>query len=206
LINFDSSTYTGENEANFQSPGVTTIGVSTSKYGLGPYGTAVLLYGNRKLRRYQYYSTTKWNGGIYFTPNLTGSRYGSAVAGSWAKMLTVGKSGYKEKADSGIIIKAMELRSSLLKIKEVDVITPTALSILAFRLKSGDTYNLADYLRSKGWSVVNTINPAAISYMITNGKPNLLISSELQVLPHTFRRHLRVPRSGRKVQGRRCYW
>lgn len=85
------------------------------------------------------------------------------------KMLTVGQSGYKERADSGIVFKTKELNSALSKINEVEVITPTALSILAFRLRTGDTYDLADYLRSKGWDVTNTINPAAISYAVTNG-------------------------------------
>lgn len=190
LLNFESDLYVDESGASFQTDGVSSIGVSTSKYGLGPAGTAVLLYKTRKLRRYQYYCDSKWNGGIYFSPNLTGSRYGSAIAGTWVKMLTVGKSGYKERADSGIIFKTKELNSRLVKINELEVITPTALSILAFRLRRGDTYDLADYLRSKGWEVTNTINPAAISYTVTHGTHFILLCftnfyfySQLQIQP-----------------------
>lgn len=175
LINFENSSYTDPMDAHFKTPGITSINLSTSKYGLGPAGASVILYNHRKLRRYQYFTTTKWNGGIYFTPNLTGSRYGSAIAGTWVKMLTVGKRGYQEKADSGIILKTMDLRSRLIKLQGVNMITPSALSILAFNLINHDTYDMADFLRARGWNVVNTINPAAVSYTVTNGKSMKLI-------------------------------
>lgn len=70
-------------DAHFKTPGITTIGISTCRYGLGPFGASVILYKTRKLRRYQYFQTCSWNGGIYGTPTLSGSRYGSAIAGTW---------------------------------------------------------------------------------------------------------------------------
>lgn len=96
-------------------------------------------------------------------------------------MLTIGKRGYQEKADSSIILKTMDLRSKLDKLEAVNMITPSALSILAFNLVNYDTYEMADFLRAKGWNVVNTINPAAVSYTVTNGKFSLklLIYSQL---------------------------
>jgi sphinganine-1-phosphate aldolase len=39
-----------------------------------------------------------WNGGFYATPNMAGSRPGNVVAGTWAAMMKIGKSGYLENA------------------------------------------------------------------------------------------------------------
>ena len=159
-----------DNAVSFKIDGITSIGVSLSRYALGPCGTAVLLYKTRKLRRYQYFSTTKWNGGIYFTPNLTGSRYGSAIAAAWTKILATGLNNYKRYAKE-IIEATLSFKEMLLEFSEIEIITPQSFSIIAFRLKqSQDTYELADYLRNDKYAVVNTINPAAISYTITNGK------------------------------------
>ena len=127
------------------------------------------MYKTRKLRKYQYYSCSHWNGGLYVTPNMTGSRYASAMAFTWTKMLSTGLNGYYEKAEN-IISGTSQLRGQFNKLKtHIDLITPTTLSILAFRLKNGDTYDLGDYLRSQGWNVKNTINPVALSFAVTDG-------------------------------------
>ena len=39
-----------------------------------------------------------WNGGFYGTPNMAGSRAGNVIAGTWAAMMKIGKSGYLENA------------------------------------------------------------------------------------------------------------
>jgi sphinganine-1-phosphate aldolase len=169
LLNFKNQ-YEGDFDAHFGTPGITTIGVSVSKYGLGFTGTAVLLYRTRKLRKCQYYCFSTWNGGMYATPNLAGSRYSTAISASWAKMLTVGEKGYADRAEK-IMIATTKLREALLILKNhIQVLTPTSLSILAFRLRRRDTYDMADFLRSKGWDVTNVVNPSAISYAITDGK------------------------------------
>ena len=52
----------------------------------------------KKLRRYQLYVNSEWNGGIYATTCIAGSRPGSVIAGTWGSMLKHGKKGYAEKA------------------------------------------------------------------------------------------------------------
>lgn len=169
FMNVGLSMLEREFNISFEVEGITSIGVSLSRYALGPCGTAILLYKTRKLRRYQYFSTTKWNGGIYFTPNLTGSRYGSAIAAAWTKILTTGLNKYRYYAKS-IVDVAIDFKKMLEDKEEIEVITPQSFSIIAFRLKEYDTYELADFLRFNNFAVVNTINPPAISYTITNGK------------------------------------
>mmetsp|Transcript_31411 Transcript_31411/g.27754 ORF Transcript_31411/g.27754 Transcript_31411/m.27754 type:complete len:289 (+) Transcript_31411:768-1634(+) len=166
LLNFDDVHFTDSFEATFETEGITSIGCSLNKFGQGFSGVAVILYKTRILRKSQYYCFFNWNGGMYASPNLAGSRYSSAVAASWTKMLAIGKSGYISKANK-VITATTRLRLDLSKQENIDIVTPSTLSILAFKLRQGDSYDLADYLRSKDFNVVNTINPASISYTVT---------------------------------------
>lgn len=105
------------------------------------------------------------------------------MAFTWTKMLSTGLNGYYEKADN-IISGAHQLRGQLNKLKHhIDLITPTTLSIFAFRLTNGDTYDLGDYLRSQGWNVKNTINPVALSFAVTDGKDSQNNTSKIVGLP-----------------------
>jgi len=123
----------------------------------------------RILRKLQYYAYFNWNGGMYASPNLAGSRYSSAVAATWTKMLLTGSRKYTNKANS-IITATTKFRIELKNLSNhIEIITPSTLSILAFRLTKGDSYDLADFLRHREFNVVNLINPAAISYTITEG-------------------------------------
>lgn len=169
LLGIEGVHFADRDDANFTTQGITSIGVSLAKYGLGFPGGACLLYRTRILRQKQYYSFFNWNGGMYVSPNLAGSRYASAIAATWVKILGTGKDAYRRKANN-IIASTSEFKKDLAKLDEdVQVITQSDLSIVAFRLINGDTYNLADFLRSKGVNVVNTINPIAISLTITEG-------------------------------------
>lgn len=106
---------------------------------------------------------------MYCSPNLSGSRYASAISATWVKILATGQENYRRKAND-IITTTSALRKDLKDLSEdVEIITKSNLSIIAFRLIDGDTYNLADYLRFKGCNVVNAINPIAISVTVTEG-------------------------------------
>ena len=56
------------------------------------------MFRTSKLRQYQLYVNCEWNGGIYATTCMAGSRPGAVIAGTWAAMLKIGRNGYKEKA------------------------------------------------------------------------------------------------------------
>jgi sphinganine-1-phosphate aldolase len=83
---------------DFRVPGVTSISCDPHKYAYGPKGCSVLMFRHKKLRQYQLYINTDWNGGLYATTCIAGSRPGSAIAGTWASMLKLGRNGLKEKA------------------------------------------------------------------------------------------------------------
>lgn len=85
-------------EFDFAVEGVTSISCDPHKYAYGPKGCSVALFCNKDLREYQFYVNCQWNGGLYMTTTISGSRSGSVIAGTWASMKKFGRDGLKEKA------------------------------------------------------------------------------------------------------------
>ena len=73
---------------------MTSISADTHKFGFAAKGTSVVLYRDPDLRRYQYYRTATWMGGLYYSPTFAGSRPGAISAECWAAMLAFGEEGY----------------------------------------------------------------------------------------------------------------
>jgi sphinganine-1-phosphate aldolase len=59
-----------------------------------------------------------WNGGIYATTCIAGSRPGAVIAGTWASILKHGRKGLKEKARK-ILHAQTSIRKALLQDKDV---------------------------------------------------------------------------------------
>lgn len=54
------------------------------------------MYSEKKYRYYQFFVSTDWQGGIYASPTMAGSRPGGIIAGCWATMMHIGEDGYVE--------------------------------------------------------------------------------------------------------------
>jgi glutamate/tyrosine decarboxylase-like PLP-dependent enzyme len=81
---------------DFTLPGVTSISADTHKYGYATKGTSVVLYRSKDLRKHQFFTFPKWQGGNYGTPSTAGSRPGTLSAAAWASMMRLGEEGYLE--------------------------------------------------------------------------------------------------------------
>lgn len=66
------------------------------QYGYAPKGSSVVLYSDKKYRSYQFFVAPDWQGGIYASPSVAGSRPGGIIAACWATLMHVGESGYVE--------------------------------------------------------------------------------------------------------------
>lgn len=64
------------------------------QYGYAPKGSSVILYSDKKYRQYQYFVAADWQGGIYASPSIAGSRPGGIIAACWATMMYMGENGY----------------------------------------------------------------------------------------------------------------
>lgn len=72
---------------DFQLPGVTSISTDIHKYGFGAKGASVILFRNSEWRRLMFTAYTEWNGGMYCSPTMTGSRSGGVIASTYATLM-----------------------------------------------------------------------------------------------------------------------
>ncbi len=79
---------------DFRIPSVCSISADIHKYGFTPKGASVIVYRNPEFRQYQIFAYADWPGGVYATPNVSGSRPGGPIASSWATLKYLGIEGY----------------------------------------------------------------------------------------------------------------
>jgi len=150
---------------DFRLPGVTSMSADTHKYGYAAKGTSVVLYRGRDLRHYQYYTTTQWPGGLYFSPTLAGSRPGALSAACWAAMVHLGEEGYLQAAQR--ILQTTEvLKREIRAIPDLKLLGDP-LFVIAFGSDSLDIYAVSDYMTKKGWSLNGLQLPPAVHMALT---------------------------------------
>jgi len=150
---------------DFALPGVTTMSVDTHKYGYAAKGTSVVLYRDAELRRWQYFTTTDWPGGLYFSPTFAGSRPGALSAAAWASLLSLGEAGYLD-ATRRLLAAAATIRAGVESIPELTVLGDP-LWVIAFTSTDLDIYRILDQMTHHGWSLNGLHRPAAVHIAVT---------------------------------------
>ncbi len=150
---------------DFTLPGVTSISADTHKYGYAAKGTSVVLYRNPELRHYQYFTTTDWPGGLYFSPTFAGSRPGALSAECWAAMVSMGKNGYVE-ATEKILNTASKIKGGIRRIPEPSILGDP-LWVIAFTSKKLNIFRVMDYMTRCGWSLNGLHRPSCIHLCVT---------------------------------------
>jgi sphinganine-1-phosphate aldolase len=150
---------------DFRLPGVTSISADTHKYGYAPKGTSVILYRGLALRRYQYFTSTDWPGGLYFSPTFAGSRPGALSAACWAAMIKVGKDGYLA-ASRKILDTAAKIKQGIQEIPDLHVLGDP-LWVIAFGSKTLDIYEVMEDMASRQWSLNGLHHPPCVHLCVT---------------------------------------
>jgi sphinganine-1-phosphate aldolase len=150
---------------DFRLPGVTSISCDTHKYGYAAKGTSVILYRGQELRHYQYYTTTEWPGGLYFSPTFAGSRAGALSAACWAALTSIGAQGYMD-ATKKILETAAYIKEEIRKIPEIRLLGDP-LFVIAFASDSLDIYKVLDNMTHKKWSLNGLHKPACMHICVT---------------------------------------
>lgn len=153
---------------DFRVPGVTSISADPHKYGYGLKGTGVLLYADKDLRRYQYFTAADWPGGMYISPGMAGSRSGGLIASTWAAMVALGEPGYLEIARP-VFETAARLRAGVEAIDGLRVIGDP-LFIIAFTSDEVDIFHVNDFVAERGWRLNGLQAPPAVHFCVT--RPN----------------------------------
>ncbi|XP_030604357.1 sphingosine-1-phosphate lyase 1 isoform X2 [Archocentrus centrarchus] len=151
---------------DFRVKGVTSISADTHKYGYAPKGSSVILYSDKKYRQYQYFVAPDWQGGIYASPSIAGSRPGGIIAACWATMMHMGENGYVE-ATRKIVSTARKIKTEIRKIKGVFVFGDPVVSVVAIGSDDFDIFRLSNALTSKGWNLNTLQYPSSIHICCT---------------------------------------
>ncbi len=151
---------------DFSLPGVTSISVDTHKYGYAAKGSSVILYRSLELRRYQFYTTTDWPGGLYLSPTFAGSRPGALSATAWAAMVAIGEEGYMEIAEK-ILETGAKIKKGIGEIPELYVLGDPLWDI-AFGSDTVDIYKVMDYMGVLKWSLNGLQMPPAVHICLTH--------------------------------------
>lgn len=151
---------------DFRIKGVTSISADTHKYGYAPKGSSVILYSDIKYRHYQYFVAPDWQGGIYASPSIAGSRPGGIIAACWATMMNMGEDGYVD-ATRKIISTARKIQKEVSKIKGVFVFGDPEVSVVAIGSDVFDIFRLSNALTSKGWNLNTLQYPSSIHICCT---------------------------------------
>ncbi|XP_033698360.1 sphingosine-1-phosphate lyase 1 isoform X2 [Tursiops truncatus] len=166
IVFMEKAGYPLEHPFDFRVKGVTSISADTHKYGYAPKGSSVVLYSDKKYRHYQFFVDTDWQGGIYASPTIAGSRPGGISAACWAALMYFGESGYVE-ATKQIIKTTRFLKSELENIKGIFVFGNPQLSVIALGSHDFDIYRLFNLMNAKGWSLNQLQFPPSIHFCIT---------------------------------------
>ncbi|XP_039611043.1 sphingosine-1-phosphate lyase 1 isoform X1 [Polypterus senegalus] len=151
---------------DFRVKGVTSISADTHKYGYAPKGSSVILYSDKKIRHYQFFVAADWQGGIYASPTIAGSRPGGIIAACWATMMHMGENGYIE-ATKKIIKTARYIDTELRKINGIFVFGKPEVSVVAVGSNVFDIFRLSNLLTSKGWNLNTLQFPSSIHICVT---------------------------------------
>jgi glutamate/tyrosine decarboxylase-like PLP-dependent enzyme len=150
---------------DFRLPGVTSMSADTHKYGYAAKGTSVVLYRGSELRRYQYFTTTDWPGGLYFSPTFAGSRPGALSAACWAALVSTGEEGYLEAARR-ILETGARIREGIHAIPELHVLGDP-LWVIAFASETLDIYRVMDQMTQRGWGLNGLHRPPCVHICVT---------------------------------------
>ena len=155
---------------DFRLKGVTSISCDTHKYGFAPKGNSTVLYRSDDFRKYQYFISPDWSGGVYASPSIAGSRPGALIAGCWASLVKQGENGYIDACHK--IVGGMKKIESAIREKpelssDLKVIGRPLVSVVAFLSNSLDIYDIADGMSEKGWHLNALQSPPAIHVAVT---------------------------------------
>ena len=151
---------------DFRVKGVTSISADTHKYGYCPKGTSVVMYSCNELRHRQYFVAPDWQGGVYATAVMAGSRPGALIAAAWACMMHMGEEGYVS-ATRDIVTTTRKITKSLMKIPGIYVMGSPLVSVIGIGSADFNIYQLNSALSTRGWNLNPLQFPSSIHICLT---------------------------------------
>lgn len=150
----------------FDVPGVSSISTDLHKNGYAAKGASAILYNDAQLRRYQFFVSSNWPGGLQASPTMLGTRPGGAVAAAWAALMLLGEEGYMDIAKRTMDT-TRDFIAGIRALKELRIIGEPIMSIVSFTSDSVDMYALGDRIDSMGWRINRQNDPPSLHVVVT---------------------------------------
>jgi len=185
---------------DFAVEGVTSISADIHKYGYAAKGASVILYKNAELRKHQFYTYTKWTGGIYASPTMTGTRPGGAIAAAYAALKFVGNDGYLQLAQS-CMTTALKIQNAIREIPELDILSNPDATLFAVTSDSLDIYEVGDEMGILGWQIDRQQMPPSIHFSINPAHEDVAdqVIEDLKIAVAKAKK-LSLPKVGKNIQ------
>jgi glutamate/tyrosine decarboxylase-like PLP-dependent enzyme len=151
---------------DFRVPGVTSLSADLHKYAYAAKPASVILYRTPELRRYQFFVTTNWSGGVYASPSMTGSRPGGSIAAAWALFHFLGEQGYLRITDT-VMKTVTKIQQGIASIDGVQVLSNPEMSIMAIGSDTLNIYEIADEMTLRGWHLDRQHLPPSLHLTVT---------------------------------------
>jgi len=136
---------------DFSVEGVNSISVDLHKYGYAPKGASVVLYRSEELRLHHIYVNSVWPGYPLVNTVVLSTRSAGPLAAAWAVLHYLGEEGYLEMAKR--VLKARETLMKGLPELGFEVLGQPESSLIAFTSGDVNIFQLADWLKGRGWYV-----------------------------------------------------
>ncbi|MBU6155068.1 MAG: hypothetical protein KGP28_12255, partial [Bdellovibrionales bacterium] len=150
---------------DFSVDGVTSVSADLHKYGFTAKGASCILFRDRELRRFQFFISKEWPGGLFASPSVTGTRPAGSIAAAWATMNALGEEGYLSLYSK--LMKTVDAyRTGIEKIGFSIVGNPVG-TLFAYTSKEVNMHVIADLMSAKGWFLDRQMNPDSIHLTIT---------------------------------------
>lgn len=137
----------------FEVEGVTSLSADIHKYGYGYKGASVVMYRDRSLLKFQFFSFDDWPGGFYGSATPAGTRPAPPIAGAWATLVHLGRDGLQAKA-ADVLAATQRLITFLDATDGIDVLRRPEMSVVLFGTTDpANNDALAAALHGAGWKV-----------------------------------------------------
>lgn len=153
---------------DFSVPGVTSMSADLHKYGYAAKGASTVFYKTRELRRFQYVAHADWNGGLYVSPSMAGTRPSGPIAAAWAAMNFLGEDGYLRLTRDALAA-CRALRAGVAATPGLQVMGEPDATLFAFTSDTIDVYALADALHASGWHLDRQHRPPSLHLTVMPG-------------------------------------
>ena len=145
-----------------------------------------------------YHIEPTWQGGIYASNGLAGSRSGGLIAATWAAMVRYGREGYLRYAKQ-IFETSFTMQDAVKSHPELSLMgEPTF--CFAFRSDEFDIYHVNDFMKTRGWRFNGQQHPEAIHMCVTRPQTREGIAGAFatdlgEAVPYALRHRTEEPQS-----------